>query len=200
MRDQRLPGDCHADPGDHTTATPPGPADSAARTATAGLPPATGETGLGRAVRGVVGGAAAASGAEFLVLPPPSPASFPPAQSPSGNAPQSPRATTLSRLSQGSQRPSSSNLTYFQAGFPYFATHRRGLNYCPLSHLFAAADQLSRTLPRRPGGLLARLSSPCHTPSRGRAGTGLRTGGHDLTYGMHVRRATDDCFTSCARI
>jgi hypothetical protein len=199
VRDQRLPGDCHPDPGDHATATPPGPADSAARTATAGLPPATGETGSGaqsgassaalRPLRGGIPGAATLK-SRFLS---------------SGaitqrNAPQSPSATTLSRLSQGSQRPSSSNLTYFQAGFPYFATHRRGLNYCPLSHLLAAADQLSHTLPRRPGGLLARLSSPCHTPSRGRAGTGLRTGGHDLTYGMHVRRATDDCFTSCARI
>jgi hypothetical protein len=48
--------------------------------------------GLGRAVRGVVGGAGAASGAEFLVLPPPRPASFPPAQSSSGNAPQFPGA------------------------------------------------------------------------------------------------------------
>jgi hypothetical protein len=48
VRDQRLPGDCHGDPGDHATATPPGPADSATRTATAGLPPVTGERARAR--------------------------------------------------------------------------------------------------------------------------------------------------------
>jgi hypothetical protein len=47
VRGQRLPGGCHAGPGDHATAAPPGPADSAARTATAGMPPATGATGSG---------------------------------------------------------------------------------------------------------------------------------------------------------
>ena len=36
--------------------------------------------------------------------------------------------------------------------------------------------------------LLARLSSPCHTPSQGWAGTGTRTGDHDLAYGIHIQR------------
>jgi hypothetical protein len=57
----------------------------------------------------------------------------------------------------------------FQAGFPYFATHRRGLNYCPLSHLFAAADHLSRTLPRRSGSLLAPVLTLLYALRVGRA-------------------------------
>lgn len=79
-------------------------------------------------------------------------------------------------------------------------------------HTFrAAAGRLSRAA--APAACrLARLSSPGRMSSRGRgygpagastcqcADTGPRTGDHDFTYGTQARRATDDCFTSCARI
>ena len=72
-----------------------------------------------------------------------------------------------------------------------FVTHRRRLNYCPPSRLSARRRPPFPRLPSPPASRLARLPSPGRTPSRGRAGTGLRARGGGEYLSLYGYRATD---------
>lgn len=188
------------------TVAPAGAADSAARTAAAGLSPAARATGAGAGSVAAPAALRAAYAARFLVrammMTP-----FPILRRDSRF--HLPAPCLLDDNCSGpavkSNGPAAITDTVFPPG--------------PRSLSLTATESITvrpRTFPAAPAAF-PRLPSPGRMPSPGQAGTGLRardwglvrvsdtdtgprTGHRELTCVTHLRRATDDCFTSCARI